>query len=64
MTDAKNAELTFDQLARDLAAGMEPSAEHVLLILAATGKTLRELQDRCDQHAATMPEPVLCTAGG
>jgi hypothetical protein len=54
---AATAEAAYANLARRLARGEEPGAESVLVILAAAGKTLNDLQAACDRLAADDRKP-------
>ncbi len=46
----------FERLASELARGEAVAADRVLVILAATGRTTGELQERCDMLSAEIEQ--------
>ena len=53
-TEPDAAAQAFDDLAMRLAQGEEPPAELVLVVVAAAGRTIADLQAACDRHAAEL----------
>lgn len=46
----------FERLASELARGDEVAADRVLVVLAASGRTTGELQERCDRLSSEIDQ--------